>query len=44
MSQEEMDDFRQWHDKRLIECGYPPNIVDKLTNDRERWFGKPKDK
>lgn len=32
------EEFREWHERRLIECGYPVDIVIELRNSRERWL------
>jgi hypothetical protein len=37
-SAEKIKDFRDWHDTRLKELGYPPEIVKELTDARERWL------
>lgn len=42
MSQEEIDDFRDWHEKRLQELQYPMAMTEKLRSDRERWLPKAK--
>lgn len=37
-SKEQIEDFRQWHERRLTECGYPPEMRDKLAKKREHWL------
>lgn len=44
MTDDEIIDHRQWHEKRLVECGYPTKIVEKLRIDREYWYGTLKKK
>lgn len=41
MTEQEVNAFREWHEKRLIECKYPIEIVEKLRSDRERWLPRP---
>ena len=35
---EKIKDFCDWHDKRMAELGYPPEIVEELTRARKRWL------
>lgn len=35
---EQARDFRDWHDQRLGECGYPPDVVAKLIEAREKFI------
>lgn len=35
---EQQKDFREWHDRRMAELKYPPELVTELTNARERWM------
>lgn len=37
-SAEKLRDFREWHDRRMAELNYPPEIVQQLTDARERWL------
>lgn len=41
MRKDEVEEFRNWHEKRLAELNYPPAIVDKLRSDREHWLAGP---
>lgn len=38
MTQSEKDDFVQWHNARMVECGYPRQIVEELIATREKWL------
>ena len=40
MTEQEKDEMRACHENRLIECNYPPKIVDELRADREKWLAK----
>lgn len=40
-SAQQLKDFRDWHDRRLAELNYPPEIVQQLTDARERWLPAP---
>lgn len=31
-------DFIAWHESRLAECGYTPEIVTELRHTRSRWL------
>lgn len=42
MTEAEIIEFREWHEKRLMELNYPEHIENKLRNARELWFPKPK--
>lgn len=33
-----LPDFIAWHERRMVECGYGPRIVEMLRRDRERWI------
>jgi hypothetical protein len=37
-TREEIEDFRQWHKNLLLERGYPLEIVDELTEARDKWL------
>jgi hypothetical protein len=37
-TQQQIDDFREWHIKRLKECGYSGLVLEQLTRDRERYL------
>jgi hypothetical protein len=37
-SAEKLKAFRDWHDRRLAELNYPPELVAELVNARERWL------
>lgn len=46
-TKDQIDDFRQWHEKRLVECEYPEAVSRQLRNDREKWLPeeeKPNDR
>lgn len=34
----QIDDFRQWHRERLVECGYPANLAAELAAARDQWL------
>ena len=33
-----IEGFREWHEKRLIECAYPEAVCRELRNNRERYL------
>jgi hypothetical protein len=33
-----VDDLRRWHESRLRELNYPPEIFHRLSHDREFWL------
>lgn len=37
-SPEKVEDFREWHEGRLREMAYPPNICEELRTAREAWL------
>lgn len=40
-SKEKLQDFREWHERRMAELNYPVEIVNQLTDARERWLPAP---
>ena len=42
MTQDQIDSFREWHERRMQELQYPVKLVERLRSDRERWFPKAK--
>jgi hypothetical protein len=43
-TKEQVEEFRQWHSRRLQELDYPPEVVKELTRARESWLSKVKTK
>ena len=37
-SKEKIEEFRNWHNNRLAELNYPPELVKELSDARERWL------
>lgn len=40
MTIEQIQQFRIWHEKRLIELNYPLEIINELTQARENWLSR----
>ncbi len=40
MTREQIKEFETWHDARLVELGYPPEIVQELVNARMKWISQ----
>jgi hypothetical protein len=40
-TKEQVEEFVAWHDARLKELNYPPELVKELTDARERWLPVP---
>lgn len=40
-TREQVDGFIDWHEKRLKELNYPPEVVKELRRARERWLPVP---
>lgn len=34
----QVQEFREWHESRLRELGYPREVLDELSNARESWI------
>jgi hypothetical protein len=34
----QVQEFREWHENRLREIGYPREVLDELSNARESWI------
>jgi hypothetical protein len=41
-TEQQVKDFVDWHDKRMKELGYPPEVVREFKRARERWLPVPK--
>lgn len=35
---DQVKQFSDWHDHRMVELKYPPAVVDELTKARWRWL------
>lgn len=44
MTSEQIKDFENWHNKRMMELNYPPEIVRELTRSRNDWIARVKRK
>lgn len=42
MTQDEIDSFTAWHEKRLSECGYPAAVCTELRRARDKWMAAHK--
>lgn len=40
MTQEQLREFEAWHEDRLVELGYPPEILLELTKARLKWVSQ----
>ena len=38
MTLTDKQDFVQWHNSRMIELSYPPEIINELVTCRDRWL------
>lgn len=37
---EQARSFKDWHERRLVELNYPPEIVKELRKTRDNWLSK----
>lgn len=35
---EQRQEFREWHERRIRELGYPRAVLDELSSARESWI------